>query len=161
MKMIKNVTLSIGLIFSASSMANCSLPYKYTNSILTPPLVTAGTAWSGSYIMTNVSSYPITIKFNNTDVNGNIYTPFSVTYADNFSAANTPLNLTQGAVLQPGHAGTLTINDPSTVLINVGKISWFSDVCLSDALMVSYVNQFNLSPRITRSLFPLNNGFPF
>lgn len=93
-----------------------------------------------------------------TDVNGNSYLPNSATYDDNFSQTNTPIDTTVGATLTPGQLGEIIIDDPSTIQINVGKIYWYSDHCLENAILATQLNVFSSSGRYSGQRFEFNQG---
>ena len=51
-----------------------------SNSIRTPAFYTLSSAWAGTFFVTNVSDYPLTVKLALTDANGAPYSPYSVGY---------------------------------------------------------------------------------
>lgn len=131
--------------------------YTSSNEISTPAFLSVS-SWQGYFFITNVSDQPVTVKMSLTNVNGGSLTPSTIVYDGNFSGANTPLNA-NGAVLQPGQLGEVFVDNP-TRHINVGKVSWEADACLSEALMVSMqTNQSGGGNGTT--LTPLNDGKAF
>lgn len=144
------------VVFSAQAQANnyCSS----SNSISTPPFFTVSN-WFGYFHIVNVSDQPVTVKMEFTDTNGNPYGPTTVYYAENFSASNSPINLTQGATLQPGELGEINIHDNGVRSVNVGKITWYAESCLDEAL-VATLRSHNSSP-LSSNLILLNGGKAF
>lgn len=161
MKSLKLYTFVSALLFSASSLAVCQLPLKDSDSRIFPSMITPGGGWSGGFVVTNISDVPVKITLEQTDTDGNGYTPYSVSYTGHFNASNTPLNLIDGATLQPGQLGTLNIADPATAMINIGYINWEADSCIKNALLVTFYNQYNASSKYSSGRFHLNNGLPF
>ena len=161
MRLKKLILTSPVLLLSTYVNATCPEPAFSSESLITPAMITPGNGWSGGYIISNVSTVPVKVILETTGPDGNGYTPYAVTYTDNFSSTNTPLDQGQGATLQPGELGTLTINDPATQIINVGYITWSAEACLNDALMVTYFNQYNSTYKYSSGRFHLNNGKPF
>ncbi|XOV81302.1 MAG: hypothetical protein ACFHVJ_10210 [Aestuariibacter sp.] len=149
------LVLLLGL-FSASSLATnyCSS----SNSIRTPPFFTVGN-WFGYFHITNISDQPVTVKMEFTNTSGNPYAPTTIYYAENFSANNTPVNLQSGAVLQPGEMGEINIHDDGVRSVNVGKLSWYAESCLEEAL-VATLRSHNSSP-LSSNLILLNDGEAF
>lgn len=135
--------------------------YSKSNTIFTPAFYTHGTQWTGYFYVTNVSQEAVTVKLSFTDSIGQAYTPYSLTYNENFHASNTPIDLANGAILAPGEAGYIAIHDNNTFAINVGKLSWSSDICLEHALMANYLNTYSPSKGIAAGMHPLNGGKPF
>lgn len=132
-----------------------------SNGLYIPTSVTSGSSWTMAYDITNVSDVPITVKLQFTNSNGQPYTPYSVSYWENFSGTNTPIDLSAGAVLQPGQLGIILIRDPAPERINVGKMTWFANTCIHEALMVTSWNQYSDSSRYSSGLFYFNGGKPF
>jgi hypothetical protein len=161
MKILKSLAVISAFALSFNSAAVCKLSDKMSNSMITPIVTTSGTGWSSGFNITNISDVPITVKLEFTNVNGGLYTPSSTAYVHNFSSANNPLDLTNGAVLQPGELGQVRVLDPSTIHINVGYLSWESSTCIPYALMTTIANQYNISGKYSVDLFRMNNGMPF
>ncbi len=161
MKIINLTTILAALFYSTFTMAVCQLPLKDSNSRIFPSMITPGGGWSGGFVITNISEVPVKVTLEQTDVDGNGYTPYSVSYTGHFNASNTPLNLINGATLQPGQLGTLNIADPATPIINIGYINWEADSCIENALLVTFYNQYNISAKYSSGRFQLNNGLPF
>ena len=135
--------------------------FESTNSLRLPSARTHTTAWNNDYVVTNISNTNVTVRMQFTDVNGNEYTPQQVVYSYNFSSDNSPINLINGAQLQPGETGRLNIDDPSTLDLGIGKITWSSNECIYEALMVRHINQFSASGRYSSGIVDLNGGHAF
>ena len=163
MKRIMSGAVLAGMFVSSAHAVNyCPETVFSSNSIQTPIMFTQGIYWAGGIYVTNVSDVPIVVKYELTDMNGEPYTPYSVLNNYNFSSSNTPLNLIDGATLQPGEMGRVFIKDDNTEVINVGKITWSADACLDEALMVNFYNQYNIGGKAYDSgWMPLNGGKPF
>lgn len=149
---------------SASAAQNCSYEngqWVSGNEIRTPGFVTSGPYWTGWFEITNVSDRPITIRMAFTDVDGNEYTPYSVSYHHHFNASNTPINLTFGGTLQPGQLGLLGIKDDATNRVNIGKLEWSADGCINEAVMATMYNQYNHTSEYDSGWLPLNGGMAF
>jgi hypothetical protein len=115
----------------------------------------------GWFEVTNVSDQPITVKMEFTDMDGVEYTPYSLTYQGHFNASNTPINLSYGATLQPGQLGLIGIKDDATPRVNVGKLSWTADTCISEAVMATMYNQYNHTSEYDSGWFPRHGGKAF
>lgn len=162
---MKKLILATALCFSASFL-NAAEQTCYVdtlgseNTIFAPAANTNGN-WSVEYTLTNISSKPVNVKLEFTNINGQNHSPSGVSYFGNFDSTNDPSNLATGAVLQPGELGRLILNDDTVTMIGPTKISWSADTCLQEALVASFNNQFSTTSRLDRGLVFLNNGKAF
>ena len=163
--MKKLVFLAVVQLLSVFAYSYCKETspgvFESSNSMRFAAAFTTGNNWYNDFMVTNISDAPVVVKITLTDDNGNAYFPTSMNYQSNFSNGNTPVDLENGALLLPGELGRMTIRDPSTYYINVGTISWQSNECIYEAIMLRHRNTYSDSGRITVSELSLNDGQPF
>ena len=141
---------------STASWAQCT----GSNGAMHLPILQMQTSsWTGGILVNNVSDEDITVKISYTDHNGQSFSG-SYQYFANFSASNTPAS-TSGANLSPGTLGRIHYNNNGNRYLSNGKITWYSDACIDEAITVAYYNQMSQTSRYDGNLFYLNDAQPF
>ncbi len=152
-KIISAILLSV---VSGMSVAECQGSH---GSMHLPVLKMHQSNWSAGFLVNNVSDSTVTVKMSYTDHNGQSYSQ-TYRYFANFSSANSPTN-SDGATLNPGTLGRIHFNNTGSRYLANGKISWYSDACIDEAITVGYYNQVSESSRYDASLNYLNDSQPF